>query len=249
VTKKVEVCLKPTANTGFSKYRLWNNILANNFYFTAEQEPGYRITDFLYFLKPFPVVRNFDYFIYADALIMRNAAIIIIFILYSFNVLALEKNNYVSFNSKIDWSLFKGVPNADSLGARISTFIYLETSKINTWNGTISFKAYARMYPFESWVRPGYADEYTLHHEQTHFNITEICARGLQAELNQMKIKSMKSSLIQSTYEKWQIKREDLQKQYDFETKSGNDSVSQNLWNQKILAELNQKFISAAAKF
>lgn len=94
------------------------------------------------------------------------------------------------------------------------------------------------MDPSKSWVNPGYADQYTLQHEQTHFNLTEICARRLQTELNQMKLKSRKSTLIQATLTKWQSKMEALQKQYDLETMGGNDRVAQNLWNEKIIAEL-----------
>ena len=94
------------------------------------------------------------------------------------------------------------------------------------------------MDPSKSWVKPGYADQYTLQHEQTHFNLTQICARRLQTELNQMKLKSKKSNLIQATFTKWESKMEVLQEQYDLETMGCNDPVLQNLWNEKIIAEL-----------
>ncbi len=136
-------------------------------------------------------------------------------------------------------SSFKGTPNNDTSGAQISTFIYLEIAKVSIWNGKILFKAQALMNAFQSWVKPDYRNEYTLQHEQTHFNITEINARGLQVELNRMKIKLIKSPIIQAALIKWQEKLEALQKQYDQETNGGNDPVAQNNWNEKILAQLN----------
>lgn len=95
------------------------------------------------------------------------------------------------------------------------------------------FKGYAKMNPKESWVRADYKNNYTLQHEQTHFNITALCARGLAEELNQAKIKSKESPLIKSTLAKWQTKMESWQKRYDLETKGGNAVDAQEAWNKK----------------
>lgn len=170
---------------------------------------------------------------------MKKTAIIVVFFLCISNVFAQPNNSLVLFAKNVQWSLFKGTSDSDTLGASISTSIYLEVFKVNVWSGILHFKAYALMDPSKSWVKSGYADQYTLQHEQTHFNLTEMCARGLQTELNQMKLKSKKSDVIQTTLTKWQSKLEVLQKQYDLETMGGNDSVAQNIWNEKIIAELN----------
>ncbi len=170
---------------------------------------------------------------------MRNFTIL--FALF-FNVVfafAQRGDSSVVFNQKIEWSLFKGVPDSDTLGARISTSMYLEISKVNVWTGAITFKACAIMNPYYSWVKTGYANQYTLQHEQTHFNLTEICARGLQSELNNMKLKSRRSPNIESIFAKWQKKLGDLQRQYDFDTKGGNDNDAQKTWNEKVIADLN----------
>lgn len=172
---------------------------------------------------------------------MKTVVRLLVLLLFTSNTFAQENDSFVLYKPQIDWSVFKGVPNSDSLGARISTSIYLGISKVSIWNGTILFKASAQMNPFESWVKPAYADTYTLQHEQTHFTITEICARGLEAELNRMKIKRARSPVIQATFAKWQAKMEDLQNQYDAETKGGNDATAQQVWNQKILAEVNKQ--------
>jgi hypothetical protein len=169
---------------------------------------------------------------------MKNSVIIILFLLSVSKIFSQANDSLVLFTKSIGWNLFKGTPDSDTLGAKISTSLHLEIHKVNVWNGTLHFKAYALMNPSKSWVKSGYADEYTLQHEQTHFNLTEICARRLQTELKQMKLKSKKSTLIQATLSKWQSKLEVLQKKYDLETKGGNDHVRQNIWNEKIIAEL-----------
>ena len=170
---------------------------------------------------------------------MKKSAIVILCLLCNANTFAQKNDTLLVFNKKIEWSSFKGTPDNDTLGARISTSIHLGIAKTNIWNGTILFKAYASMNPLKSWVKKGYSDQFTLQHEQTHFNITEIYARHLQTELNQLKIKDSKSSIIQTALTKWQQAMEELQEQYDKETKGGNNRAAQNVWNDKILTELN----------
>jgi hypothetical protein len=170
---------------------------------------------------------------------MKNAALIFPLLIFCLCSSAQKSDSFVLYNQEIGWHLFKGVPNSDSLDARISTSINLEVIKVDIWDGSILFKAYAVMYPFNSWVKPDYADRYTLQHVQGHFNVTELCARKLQAELNRMKIKSRKSSTIQTIAAKWQKEMEEMQKPYDLETKGANGSTAQKCWNDRLLIELN----------
>lgn len=170
---------------------------------------------------------------------MKISTILVAVLLCMSNAFAQAEDSLVLFTKNVQWSLFKGTPDRDTLSARISTSIHLEVLKVNVWSGILHFNAYALMDPSKSWVKVGYADQYTLQHEQTHFNLTEMCARALQTELNQMKLKSKKSDLIQTTLTKWQNKLEAVQKQYDLETMGGNDPVAQNIWNKRIIAELN----------
>lgn len=191
-----------------------------------------------FYWQAFHAERNCCHLQHSAVLDMRKTILIAIFFLSSLHVFAQDEGNFIKYVSQITWGLFRGVPDDDSLGARISTSIYLDVVKTSIWNGTITFKAGAPMNPCASWVRPGYFADRTLQHEQTHLNITEVCARRLQAELNQMKIKLKSSPVIQATFSKWQTKMEDLQKQYDLETKGGNDTFAQTLWYQRIEREL-----------
>lgn len=142
---------------------------------------------------------------------MKKTVIIIVILFCMSNIFAQASDSLVLFTKQIQWNSFRGTPNSDTSGARISTSFNVEVLKVNIWNGKLLFKAYALMDPFKSWVKPGYADQYTLQHEQTHFNITQIYARRLQTELNKMKLKFRKSTLIQATLTKWQSKMEVLQ--------------------------------------
>jgi hypothetical protein len=170
---------------------------------------------------------------------MKTFTFFFAFFLCGLFTYAQKGDSMVSFTHKIEWHLFKGSPNNDSFVARISTLICLEVEKTSIWNGTILFKAYAVMDPMRSWVRTGYDDHYNLQHEQTHFIVTELFARKLEAELNGRKIKSAKSPIIQTTFSKWQKEMEELQKRYDLETKGGNDSEAQKTWNDRITKDLN----------
>jgi hypothetical protein len=171
---------------------------------------------------------------------MKTAPILIALLITSQLILAQQKDIIVySPTKKIEWSYFKAKPKGDFLAASISTTIYLEVEKVSFLDGRVTFKSYAVMYPYESWVKPDYKDDFTLQHEQTHFNIAEACAKALETEINKMKIRWVKSPKIKTIFDKWINKLEDLQKQYDKETKGGNDPVAQNFWNAKILTELN----------
>jgi hypothetical protein len=186
-------------------------------------------------------------YIFAN-LLMKTAPIktaLIIFALILFNqIVSAQVNDTIVYSSskKIEWGYFKGKPKKDTLAAAISTTICLETEKVSFWDGRVTFKCYAVMYPYESWVRSNYMDLKTLQHEQIHFDITEACARALETEINNMRIRSVKSPQIRTTFDKWVNKLEDLQKQYDKETRGGNDPVAQNFWNAQTLSELTSKF-------
>lgn len=147
-------------------------------------------------------------------------------------------DSIVSYRKNIDWNLFQGIQNTDSLGAQISTKIHLEVAKVSIWNGRVTFKAFAIMNTQRSWVRPDYKTEYTLQHEQTHFNITELFARRFMAELNGMKLRDQRSPKVQSAFDKWKKEMEDTQNRYDADTKGLNTEKQQAEWNERIAKEL-----------
>ncbi len=90
------------------------------------------------------------------------------------------------------------------------------------------------MNPKKSWVRINHASEALLQHEQTHFDMTEFCARGLQQELNQMNLGLNKKALIEAVEAKWEQKLEQLQEQYDNETRHGINLNTQKEWSKKF---------------
>ncbi|MFC6997388.1 hypothetical protein [Rufibacter roseus] len=95
--------------------------------------------------------------------------------------------------SKLVWADFKGEPpKFDSAGARISTTIQMKAGKVNIWTGSTTYSAWGIMFPRHSWVKKEYKDDYTLNHEQLHFDISELVAKRLKIFINQQKVNSGK---------------------------------------------------------
>lgn len=188
------------------------------------------------------------YFLISHQRASMKVILLIIFCITTLLLVAQSNDSSITFTPHLDWRFFKGVPNNDTSAAVISTTISVAVERVSIWNGKITFKACAIMHPSKSWVRPGYAVEYVLQHEQTHFNITAIHAWKLQEALNNKKIYSQSSPLINSFIHKWQKEMVYMQDQYDRETKNGQDSTVQNIWNKKVLTELNKTALSNQAQ-
>ncbi len=167
---------------------------------------------------------------------LANKINILVFSLILFYTRGVSQNqdSLISFRPNIDWALFKGVETDDTSSAAISTSLKLEVAKVSIWTGKARFKAYAVMNPKKSWVRINHASEVLLQHEQTHFDMTEFCARGLQQELNQMNLGLNKKALIEAVEAKWEQKLEQLQEQYDNQTRHGTNLIIQKEWSKRF---------------
>lgn len=165
----------------------------------------------------------------------RNAFVLFaIFLFMCCTLAAKTTDSLFRYQPQIGWEVFRGEPTNDTSAAMIATTIYVQAAKTSIWTGRIRFKTYAVMDQKASWVGAGFAIEPILQHEQRHFDIAEICARALEAELNQLKIFSIKSPLLHETVDKWLTNLEAMQKEYDAETKNGRDAAAQNAWNNRI---------------
>lgn len=82
-------------------------------------------------------------------------------------------------------------------------------------------------------------DEYTLNHEQKHFDITEIYARKARKEIGELiQNSNWDLSVLESTFDallqEWRM----MQNEYDSITAHGNKVKKQKDWNRKLLLEL-----------
>lgn len=87
----------------------------------------------------------------------------------------------------------------------------------------------------KSWVKPDSRNDYTLNHEQRHFDISYIAAlRFVQRLRLQRFTRNNYNDLIDKTYSESYAYLSTLQDAYDAETGNGTDKAKQAAWNAKI---------------
>ncbi|MEJ6981581.1 hypothetical protein WG906_14030 [Pedobacter sp. P351] len=69
--------------------------------------------------------------------------------------------------------------------ATTSSEVKVLPMKVNIWNGKVTYTAVAQFLSHISYYYPQRADDYTLEHEQLHFDITELFARKIRKVIQQ----------------------------------------------------------------
>lgn len=103
-------------------------------------------------------------------------------------------------------------------------------------------RPYAVMDKFHSAVKPGSRNDYSLAHEQIHFDIAELSARWLAVEMiafegrgaveQEARINLEKK--IRERFEQSEAEYRELQMSYDGETKNGQNRKKQKKWAEKV---------------
>ena len=148
-----------------------------------------------------------------------------------YNTLAYEQGR------KLTWQDFKGKPKPSDMhkGAEITVSIFLKIRDTSFWSGKITYDAYAVAFKDESWVKPAYKDDYSLKHEQLHFDIAHLYAETLEVELNSLDSKTSKDQAAVEKMLKNQLaEMSKFQDRYDRETQGGNNYAKQKKWATKI---------------
>ncbi len=143
-------------------------------------------------------------------------------------------------DKKLTWQDFRGKPRyADaSKGAEITVSIFLKVKETSFWSGGISYDAYAVAFPADSWVKAGYRDDYSLRHEQLHFDIAHLYAESLEIELNSLDRKTLKKKdFVQNKLQEQIRLMQSYQDLYDRQTHGGNNTRMQKEWEKKIKQE------------
>lgn len=115
---------------------------------------------------------------------------------------------------------------------------------------------FAYMEKFESSVEPGKKDDYGLAHEQGHFDLTEVVARELRAELLGLEGRGATGGeaavdlkkKVDAAFTAALQRLEELQERYDGETAHGTKKKVQRRWLEDIpkrLAEAQRKLEAA----
>ena len=119
---------------------------------------------------------------------------------------------------KLTWDDFKGPPNEKtSFLASTAYAIDCETQWVEA---QLVFRVQCSMQPNVSWVKPGAASEYLLSHEQLHFDIAELYARKLRAEISTTDFATKTlNKILKEITDKNSRERETAQRRYDQETR------------------------------
>lgn len=137
-------------------------------------------------------------------------------------------------NQPISFRDFKDRPNvASRFNATIFTSLALEGSPF-VQEGTIVLPLEVKVYmlPGSSWIKSGGESEYTLNHEQRHFDITKIVGNRLSENLMQMDLNPDNyEGLVNDAFLDAFREMNRLQEIYDGQTRHGLDHLSQSRWN------------------
>lgn len=142
---------------------------------------------------------------------------------------------------KLQWSDFQAAPPAHPKSGAVSysSFSYeggsirkKDTLYINLTLQTFHIKS-------ASWVTPAVRDDYSLAHEQLHFDITWLVALRFRKKVTQMELTADDyDSMIQYEYIESFREMNRLQAAYDSETGHGTNHAAQYRWQQTIADSL-----------
>ena len=165
---------------------------------------------------------------------IHKALLITLVILCSFTVVP-ERIEWQP-NNTLSWEDFKGQPNARG-NFVASTSSGMSQSYAIAGNGVLNKKethVKAHFYPEYSWYSTKDTTAYLLKHEQTHFDITEIHARILNARIQSYAFTSNSKAEVKALYEEVEAARRAMQKAFDEETNHSIHKDVEKKWETRI---------------
>ena len=142
----------------------------------------------------------------------------------------------------LSWSDFQGLPSKGSAFSASSNtgishrFTIKSTGIIDKSKSIIK----ANFYPKLSWYKPELIDEFTLKHEQTHFDISEVHARMFRKAVAEFRFTRNSKAEIQRIYKRIESSRRKMQSQFDAETEHSVNREAEKLWEVKVQALLHK---------
>ncbi|TPE43399.1 hypothetical protein FJM65_13770 [Pontibacter mangrovi] len=148
---------------------------------------------------------------------------------------------FYSPDRPLNWNDFTGSPAKPSkyAAAVFPGFAYGGRSEVV--NGELQIILDLKVYVLQSssWVKPDSRDNYSLNHEQKHFDIAKLVAERFKQKITPAILSVQDyNSIIQYHWIESYREMNQLQEQYDNETQHGLNKVAQEQWNKKIAEEL-----------
>ncbi len=149
-----------------------------------------------------------------------------------------------SADRRLTWADFQGTP--DTTSRAVATTAYAIVLNTACEDDVLVSRVTSTFLPHASWVRSAYIvnrlAETTLRHEQAHFDLSEVMARRLRAELRALESPcDGADSTRLAIYARYKQDDAKVQRQYDRETEHGTLLSRQRSWEARIeawLAEL-----------
>jgi hypothetical protein len=149
---------------------------------------------------------------------------------------------YYAVNRPLSWNDFQSKIPSGRYDAEIFPAIgYNEDIKVA--NSVINMKLVIKVSLPKSacWVKSGNANDYTLNHEQRHFDIAKIAAEHFKRKISaeNLPVDNFEGPVNMDYLDAYR-EMDSLQKQYDDETRHGTDQSAQQQWNKRIDKELKE---------
>jgi len=170
--------------------------------------------------------------------------IFIIFMFFSSNKSVVyndlsQNNDKISWsiNRKLKWEDYKGIPDTIKSNTEASTYSEIEVVNSYFEDGIPKYVIQCNFIKSKSWTRS--FDNYTLLHEQLHFDIYELFTRKIRKSIDSLNLlKTKKQDTYKYIFEKYGKKCNNYNDLYDSQVYF--DSIKQQLWVDKISKKLNE---------
>jgi len=147
---------------------------------------------------------------------------------------------YYSAKRPLTWDDFQSKIGSDRYDAQVfPTFGYDERLEVANAVAYVRLLVKVSLPKSACWVRDGSRNDYTLNHEQRHFDIARIAAGHFKQKINANNLTVTNfEGIINSEYLEAYREMSKLQKEYDNDTRHGADASAQQRWNERLSTEL-----------
>ncbi len=161
----------------------------------------------------------------------------ILILLQASNLYAQEEEALLwSPDNRLSWADFRAIPPVTgNIAATTASGIsyYFSSMEVNG-EMEVDFTVRTYFYPDKSWYKPEICNTVILSHEQLHFDISELFARKMRAELAKTRFTKNIKAEVKAIYRKINSELADFQSRYDSETDYSRNVAQQQAWNAAI---------------
>lgn len=141
---------------------------------------------------------------------------------------------------RLSWEDFRAIPpiSGNIAATTASGISYYFSSTEVDGKMEVDFTVRTYFYPDKSWYKPEICNSVILSHEQLHFDISELFARKMRAQLAKTRFTKNIKAEVRAIYQKINAELAEFQNRYDSETDYSRNVAQQKVWNETIKAAL-----------